>query len=159
MDPASVASAAPRRLIIAALAGLLVGVPAGYVAGGAHSPPTSAHQPRPPAPKRDMDHAATGHVMAPPVRTGPETPAQKAFREANDRMHAAMAAPSSGDVDLDFARGMLPHHQGAVDMANIQLRYGTDPEMKSLAIKVVQTQKEEIRQMEEWIAKREKAPR
>lgn len=157
MDTAPSASPASRRLIIAGLVGLIIGVPAGYAAGSAHhSPPPP---PPPPAQMQTMDHGAMGHDMPPLAASGSETPAQKAFREANDRMHAAMTVPSSGDVDLDFARGMLPHHQGAVDMANIQLRHGTDPEMKSLAIKVVQTQKEEIRQMEEWIAKREKAPR
>ena len=77
------------------------------------------------------------------------------FAEVNARMHDAMNVPPSGDVDLDFARGMVPHHEGAVEMARIELREGKDPEMRRLAEQVVSSQKAEIATMKAWIAKRE----
>jgi hypothetical protein len=53
---------------------------------------------------------------------------------------------------MAFARGMLPHHIGAVDMAKIQLEYGTDEEMRQLAQSIIDTQQVEIDLMQNWIA-------
>jgi uncharacterized protein (DUF305 family) len=58
-------------------------------------------------------------------------------------MHHAMAVPPSGDVDRDFAAGMLAHHVGAVEMAQVELRFGRDPEMRRLAEAIVAAQEEE----------------
>jgi uncharacterized protein (DUF305 family) len=57
----------------------------------------------------------------------------EALREVNDRMHRAMSLAPSEDVDRDFAAGMLAHHEGAVEMAQVELRYGRDPELRRLA--------------------------
>ena len=54
--------------------------------------------------------------------------------------------------DMAFARGMLPHHVGAVDMAKIELEYGTDEEMRELAQHIIDTQQTEIELMQNWIA-------
>lgn len=78
----------------------------------------------------------------------------KAFKEANDRMHRDMNIAFTGDADADFARGMIPHHQGAIDMARIVLQHGKDPEIRKLAEDVVKAQEAEIRMMREWLAKR-----
>ncbi len=63
---------------------------------------------------------------------------------ATDRMHAAMDMPFTGDADKDFARMMIPHHQGAIDMAIAELRYGKDQRLKRLAQEIIVEQQQEI---------------
>jgi len=53
-------------------------------------------------------------------------------------------ANMTGDPDRDFAAMMIPHHQGAVDMAKAELLYGTDPAMRRLAQEIIVTQEQEI---------------
>ena len=64
--------------------------------------------------------------------------------DAVARMHAAMNVPFSGDADRDFARMMIPHHQGAIDMALAELRYGKDERLKRLAQEIIVDQQQEI---------------
>lgn len=70
---------------------------------------------------------------------------------AMERMQDAMAAESTGDVDVDFARMMIPHHQGAIDMAKVVLEHGRDPEIRKLAESIVGAQEAEITQMQAWL--------
>ena len=88
-----------------------------------------------------------GHAMM-----GDMGPASQAFMEANDRMHAGMAIEFTGNADVDFIRGMIPHHQGAVEMARIVLEHGTDPEVRKLAEAVIAAQEAEITWMQDWLA-------
>jgi uncharacterized protein (DUF305 family) len=66
------------------------------------------------------------------------------------------AAPYTGDADADFVAHMIPHHQGAVDQAEVELKYGKDPQMRALAENIIKAQKEEIAYMEQWQAKHNK---
>lgn len=79
--------------------------------------------------------------------------AAMAYASANEKMHRDMAIKMTGDPDADFVRGMIPHHQGAVDMAKIVLQYGKDPAVKKLAEQVIASQETEISWMKEWLAK------
>jgi hypothetical protein len=65
----------------------------------------------------------------------------------NFRMHEDMTAAPSGDVDRDFMRMMIPHHQGAIDMARALLKYGHDEKLKRLAQSIVVEQAQEIAYM------------
>ncbi|MEI5999791.1 DUF305 domain-containing protein [Paraburkholderia bengalensis] len=77
-----------------------------------------------------------------------------AFKAADQKMMEQMQAPSyTGDTDKDFVAHMIPHHQGAIDMAEVELKYGKDPEIKKLARNIVKAQKEEIALMQRWQAK------
>lgn len=61
--------------------------------------------------------------------------------------------PMSGDTDKDFAMMMKIHHQQALNMAEIQLKNGKSPEMKSMAKQIIAAQKKEIAQFDKWLAK------
>jgi len=78
---------------------------------------------------------------------------QQAYAKSMENMHGEMTLGVSDPVpDMAFARGMLPHHVAAVDMAKVQLEYGTDEEMRQLAQDVIDTQQVEIDMMRNWIA-------
>jgi uncharacterized protein (DUF305 family) len=81
------------------------------------------------------------------------TPADKAYAASMQKMMKAMNAKPTGNPDKDFVVMMLPHHQGAVDMAKVELQYGTDPELRQLATDIIAAQDKEIAQMQAWLAK------
>jgi uncharacterized protein (DUF305 family) len=106
------------------------------------------------APRMDMgsmDHSMMNMDMSKPK--GDQGASSIAFAKANGEMHTGMAIEFSGNTDVDFAKGMIPHHQGAVEMAKIELQYGKDPDMRKLAEGVIAAQETEIKFMTEWLAK------
>lgn len=92
------------------------------------------------APAVAQDHSTHQHGGSP-------------FAAINADMHKSMDVEFSGDIDTDFVRSMIPHHQGAVDMAKVVLEQGKDPEIRALAEQVVKTQESEIAQMKAWLEK------
>ncbi len=72
--------------------------------------------------------------------------------------HAMASAPMTGDPDHDFVAMMMPHHQGAIDMARVELRYGRDPALRRLATDIVAAQEREITTMRRWQATHKPAP-
>ena len=89
--------------------------------------------------------------MAPPA-FGADTPATAANKAAMQRMMTAMDVPATGDADRDFVMGMLPHHQGAIDMAHVELRHGHDPALRKLARAIIASQAREEVLMTQWLA-------
>ena len=84
---------------------------------------------------------------------GNQGASSKAYNDAMGKMHKDMMINYSGDADADFVRGMIPHHQGAIDMAKIELKYGKAPELRKLAQGVITAQEAEIKEMKAWLKK------
>jgi uncharacterized protein (DUF305 family) len=75
----------------------------------------------------------------------------RAMSASMTRMDKGMThAPMTGSVDRDFATMMLPHHQGAIDMAKAELSYGKDPVMRRLAEEIIVDQQSEVDAMQLW---------
>ena len=101
---------------------------------------------------------AWGQLRPPAPVAAPDTPTQ-AYKRADHRMMEAMdAAPYTGDADRDFVEHMTPHHQGAIDMARVELKYGKDPTLRKLASRIIAAQRDEIALMERWQREHGAAP-
>ena len=122
----------PRFLIVTAL-GLALALP---LAATAH------------AEQAMQGHDHSGQAMS---ATADAAPSTTAYLDANAKMHQAMAIAFTGNADVDFVRGMIGHHQGAIDMARIVLENGSDPEVRKLAKNVISAQEAEIVWMQDWL--------
>ena len=71
-------------------------------------------------------------------------------------MMKSMKVNPTGNADIDFVLMMIPHHQGAIDMAKLELEYGKNPEMRQLATDIVAAQEKEIAAMKAWLGKNDK---
>ena len=81
----------------------------------------------------------------------------KAFDGAMTTMMKGMMAAPTGKPDLDFMQGMIPHHQGAIEMSKVVLQFGKDAEVKTLAENVIKAQEGEIAFMKAWLDKTDKS--
>jgi uncharacterized protein (DUF305 family) len=93
------------------------------------------------------------HNHGAPAAAGADSPSTRAYKAANDRMHKGMDLKFTGDADRDFAAGMIPHHQGAIDMAKTVLQHGKDPDLRKLAQDIIKAQESEIAFLKAWLAK------
>ncbi|MBJ6126839.1 CopM family metallochaperone [Microvirga splendida] len=122
-----------------------------------------AHSQTPSAPAQSQGQMPTGQMMhgggmmqghgtQAPSQAGAQSDATKAYAAAVDKMHAPMAqAIQSPDPDVAFVKGMIPHHQSAVDMAKVVLQYGKDEQAKKWATDVIREQEREIGEMRAWL--------
>ena len=121
---------------------LLAGWPAGQAL--AQSKPLDPH----------AGHAAPAKVAGPGAAKTAGDASNAAFEAANARMHKDMAVPLTGDADRDFLASMIPHHQGAIDMAQVVLKHGKDPKVRKLAQDIIDAQQKEIATMKAWLKAR-----
>lgn len=104
--------------------------------------------PMAPAQAADMEGMDHSKMMMPD-----KAQAEDVYAPAMKSMHEnMMAVKPTGDADVDFVQGMIPHHQGAVDMAKILLEKGKDPELKKMAKDIIVAQEKEIAFMKGWLA-------
>ena len=90
-----------------------------------------------------VDHAAMGHGPA-------TTPGNQAFAASETEMHRLMAEASGETVDQAYIAKMIAHHEGAVAMAQVALRESQDPEIRRMALAVIDAQTREIAEMKAW---------
>ena len=106
--------------------------------------------PKAAAHRHNLAHASSGARDA-SVAGGP---AAGEFKAAHDTMMRNMGVPYTGDPDADFRIQMIPHHQGAIDMAYIAMRHAKDPWTRQLAEGVIVEQQREIAEMQAWLRRR-----
>ncbi|MBZ4023338.1 hypothetical protein CKO11_12805 [Rhodobacter sp. TJ_12] len=102
--------------------------------------------------------AYAGDLPAPPPHptasaTADAAPSTPAFEAARARMQTGMSTPYTGDADLDFVRAMVPHHQGAMEMARIVLENGADPALRQRAKAMLERDQAELDWLEGWLVK------
>lgn len=103
-----------------------------------------------------MTQAQSMHHMASAADTQSQSqpPHIMAYMDIMNKMHQAMSAGvQAKNADVGFAKGIIPHHQGAIDMATIEQTYGKDPAMLALAKQIKHAQTPEIKQMQDWLSK------
>jgi uncharacterized protein (DUF305 family) len=98
-----------------------------------------------------MSHGTMQHGGMHGAPSAQDTPATKAYKAAAAKMHRDMAITYTGDADVDFVKGMIPHHQAAIDMARIELQYGKDEQTRKLAEAIIKAQEAEIADMQAWL--------
>ncbi len=116
----------------------------GHAGHGAPSSPSQAGMPA-------MDQAAMQKMMQHMMPAPTDPASTREFKEADMRMMHDMAVPYTGDPDVDLRTKMIPHHQGAIDMARVALRHAKDPETKRMAQKIIDDQEREIAEMRDWL--------
>jgi hypothetical protein len=108
------------------------------------------------------DHAApSGHAghAGPSMKTkktsmkGNQSASTREYHAAHAKMMRDMDKPFSGDADADFYTHMIPHHQGAIDMARVALRHAKDPWTRQAAEAIIIAQQQEIAQFQGWLAR------
>jgi len=109
--------------------------------------------------QKQAAHSATSTVPLPPAPAEFTASTDKTFDQllgdSMSVMHKEMhSAPYTGDPDRDFVTMMIPHHQGAIDMAKAILLYGKDEQLKRLAQEIIADQQNEVQLMQLWLSKR-----
>lgn len=104
--------------------------------------------------KQMMQGRMGGMAPGMPTQLASQSAATKAYMEAANRMHGPMIEGiQATDPDVAFVRGMIAHHQGAIDMAKVVLQYGKDDQAQKWATDVIREQQREITEMQEWLKK------
>jgi uncharacterized protein (DUF305 family) len=110
------------------------------------------HQGHGSMPMGQMDPAAMQKMMQDMMPGASDPASTNEFKEAHIAMMKNMHQPFTGNPDVDFRVHMIPHHQGAIDMAKVALKHAKDPDTKKMAQKIIDDQ-EEIAEMQVWLKK------
>lgn len=150
-----------RLLALAAAAGLgtapLADARAQHAGHGGHQGHHGSGAKANPPAKKPGKRRGLSSAGKPLPRTASATidpPAVSEFKTAHASMMSGMSVPYTGDPDADFRIQMIPHHQGAIDMAKVAMRHARDPWTRQLAEAVIVEQQREIAEMQAWLAQR-----
>ena len=98
------------------------------------------------------DSSASGMMQMPGGGMGQMAEHQKAMMEGmRETEPAMMQGMMAKDPDVAFVCGMIAHHTAAINMSEVELKYGDDQQAKSMAEKIIAAQKKEIEEMTEWV--------
>jgi uncharacterized protein (DUF305 family) len=122
---------------------------AAALAGGAYAQSSHGGHGSSSAAMPGIDSEMMAEVQPKPT----DTASTREYKEAHRKMMKDMHKPFTGDPDVDFRVHMIPHHQGAVDMAKIALKHAKDPETKKMAEAVIKEQDREVAEMRAWLKK------
>jgi uncharacterized protein (DUF305 family) len=89
-----------------------------------------------------------------PIIAQSQDAAEQAFMVVKMKMRETMPVEYTGDPDSEFMRSMIPHNQGAIGMAEVELKYGTNPQARALAEKIIEAKKTEIELLNAWLKQR-----
>lgn len=115
---------------------------------------TKSNPTTPPAAGMDMGAMKPAKKATPDGKAATASGASDEMMKAMDGMRGRMPKSMSGNADRDFMQMMIPHHQGAIDMARIELKHGKDASVKAMARKIIKDQEREIAQMKSMLAKK-----
>ena len=101
-----------------------------------------------------LSGSAVGHAM--PAMGMGEAPSSQAYMLGMEKMNRDMGAAMTGDADRDFVLMMIPHHQGAIDMAKVELQFGRNPMLRQMSEEIIKAQEAEIAEMKAWQAQNQK---
>lgn len=119
-------------------------------AASAPSPPTASSMPQQCAPMMQMMEGMMGAQMSACMAAMP--PASQAYGRAMMGMHGPMMeAMRASDPNVAFVKGMIPHHQAAIDMARAALQLGTDQQVRGWAEAIIAAQQAEIDELRAWL--------
>ncbi|PTM39419.1 DUF305 domain-containing protein [Bosea sp. 124] len=100
-----------------------------------------------------MDMESMQAMMKTMMPAAGDAASTKDFKAADMKMMHDMAVPYTGNPDVDFRAKMIPHHQGAIDMAKVALAHAKDETTKAMAAQIIKDQEREIAEMREWLTK------
>ena len=101
----------------------------------------------------NMDPAAMQKMMQDMMPAQNDLESTKDFKASHMAMMKNMHVPFTGNPDVDFRMHMIPHHQGAIEMAKVALKHAKDADTKKMAQSIIDDQEKEIAEMREWLKK------
>ena len=120
---------------------------------GSHGAPAAAGAPKGQAGVGAMSMESMQAMMKTMMPAPGDAASTNDFKSADMKMMHDMAVPYTGNPDIDFRTKMIPHHQGAIDMAKVALVHAKDETTKTLAAQIIKDQEREIAEMREWLSK------
>ncbi len=142
----------PTALILLMLA-LPAAAQSSHQGHGSHGAPAATGAPKGQTGAGAMSMESMQAMMKTMMPSPGDAASTKDFKSADMKMMHDMAVPYTGNPDIDFRTKMIPHHQGAIDMAKVALAHAKDETTKSLAAQIIKDQEREIAEMREWLSK------